>query len=230
MSYQPKTQEDFNEILNLLNFSIDSNEKCCYIMNRNISNIMSTLNRQTIILNDLYRYLNIRNINRVNYVAGQSILELNRATGVDYIPPTPTTNKSLIYNEPTPLPNNNNIIKITPKLPKDFFTINGIQGQWTIQNRRIYSKDGYDLSTILPFSINKIISNNKNFDRYSLNSVASKSYDYNEYKEIVSIKDYIIRDTSQGNDIAIIIYEIKDLSTGVIKTFEASPYHFKKYL
>ena len=108
-------------------------------------------------------------------------------------------------------------------------TIPGVGGQWKVGGRRIVSKNGIDLCKSLPVYFNLCICEGKSIGRYSSPVVQKQIYQYKKCIELVAIRGYVIKDTSSGKDTPLLIYETRDIKTGVVRTFEGDINLWKRY-
>lgn len=237
MSYQPQDPGEHQEIIselhelsNLLNQSIEDNKECCQIMTKYMYGIVYQLNQQQIILRELLKCCNYRPVKPpCGFIPGQAIVELYSTGNPNAQPRTTLPGVEIDYvalgekASKTPA-------KLKLDIPeKGYFTIPGVGGQWKVDGRRIVNKVGDDLCRYLPKYFNLCVCDNKSIGRYSSPVVQSKIYQYKRCIELVAIRGYVIKDTSQGKDTPLLIYETRDIKTGVVRTFEGDINLWKRW-
>lgn len=230
MSYQPQDPQEHQEIVDLIKQSMEENKKCCADMTKYMYGIAYQLNQQQIILRELLKcckYVPVKPCG--GFIPGQAIIEIYSNTN-----PNNQPRPSLSAVEIDYISEGQNVSQTPVKLKLDiaekgYFTIPGVGGQWKVESRRIVNKNGEDLCKYLPVYFNIVVCDTKTIGRYSSPAVQKQIYQYKKCIELVAIRGYVIKDTSQGKDTPLLIYETKDLSTGAVRTFEGPIYLWKRY-
>lgn len=240
MSYQPQDPTEHQEIINLLNQSIEDNKECCQIMTKYMYGITYQLNQQQIILRELLRcckYVPVKPCG--GFIPGQAIIEIyskNELREFHYSNTNPNAQprKTLPGVEIDYIALGEQASQTPVKLKLDiqekgYFTIPGVGGQWKVDGRRIVNKVGDDLCRYLPKYFNLCVCDNRSIGRYSSPAVQKQIYQYKKCIELVAIRGYVIKDTSSGKDTPLLIYETRDISTGSVRTFEGDINLWKRY-
>jgi hypothetical protein len=226
------TPPNYNDILDILNYISNTQEECCKetinylnsIQNNSIkylSGIIIQLNNHSVILEQLLKCCKTKP--KSDIIPGQAIVEIYTNEPYEFIPTPPTYNQPILI-EPIRKDINQSNMVLYP-VDKGYFPILGIPGSWSVINRRIVDKAGTDLKEYLPIYFNHIVIEKstiiKDWNRNGF------SNEYDDITELVAIRGYSIKDTSNGKDQPLLIYEIdKD---GVVKTFEGSTSLWNKY-
>jgi hypothetical protein len=105
-----------------------------------------------------------------------------------------------------------------------YFTILGIPAQFMVVGKRIKDKNNLDLLTYLPIYFNEKICNGRSYRNRASNNV-----NYKDCIELIAIRGYAVKNTSNGSNVPILIYETKNLFTGTTKTFEGTITLWDKY-
>lgn len=210
---------DNSDVISLLNSSIEENKKCCNEMTKYMISVNSQLNQQGLILRELLKCCRYNRPKEYNGVAGQGYDSL-------YLP---TKVRVRVYNEPPieyvkpkcDIRRNFKMFKYSAS--RGYFTVMGIPTEWSVVGRRILDRNGVDLSMNLPIYFNEKICEGRSYRNSSSNNV-----DWRDCKELVGIMGYVVKDTALGRT-ALLIYETKDLYTGVVKTFEGGVTLWDRY-
>lgn len=205
-------------------------EGCCVSTEANFDNVFNILNMHSKYLQELIkccRYIPPVRPTRP-LIPGQAIVEIYstesptrpRKPSLPSAPINYNTKPKKYSKEPSKL--------ILYPVDRGYFSIIGMPGNYSVQNRRIVREDGRDLEDFLPIYFNEIVCNTKQKALASWTAATGKNNrNYEDCVELVAIRGYVIKDTSQGKDIPFLIYETK--KKGVTKTFEASTSLWYKY-
>lgn len=203
-------------------------EKCCLDSSINFNNVFNTLNLHTKYLQELIkccRYIPVRPTRP--FIPGQAIVEIYSTDN-----PTKPFKPSLPSAPIDYIAESKKVSKNPSKLilypvDKGYFSVIGMPGSWSVIDRRIVNQSGVDLLEYLPIYFDEMVCDNKTISKSWIAATGKNDYRYQECTELVAIRGYVIKDTSQGKDIPFLIYETK--KNGSVKTFEASTSLWHRY-
>lgn len=219
---------NYDDVLDILQIIQQQNEICCKFTTNSLHNIENTLDNHSNILRKLlkcceYRPGPIRPVRPL--IPGQSFDDLTPIPVVPK-PVKPYTAQPIIV-KPKKIDKERSNLILYP-VDKGYFGIIGIPGSWSVQNRRIINQAGEDLEQYLPIYFGEFVCDNKVISKSWIAATGKNDIYYQKCIELVAIRGYVIKDTSQRKDTPLLIYETRNMN-GVSRTFEASTSLWNKY-